>query len=169
MYARYVRRVFPTQQATAQGAPAIAGQMALLVSQYVVAVTIEHAGVAAGWVLLGFCMFGFSICFCTAYAIAERGELPKLSDSQKKLLPGLETGKDVDAFIEDACARLRHSLQANRDQLWNGTIQSVYLNWLETHPKTRRMDQLADEREYLEEVYELLFKYSPAADVEEFS
>jgi len=97
MFARYVRRVFPTQQATAQGVPLIAGQLPILFSQNIMAAVITSFGVHMGSSYLGMLVVIFAISFCSACLIAHWSEPPKLVDAQENLLSSAEPKTDTTA------------------------------------------------------------------------
>ena len=89
---------------------------------------------------------------------------------QEALLSVLDPGKDADVFIEDACGRFRTVLQARKEQLWNGSVQSVYDSWLEAPPVLPVLDDTVkmDSDAYMEQIHELMLKHCPSASAEAF-
>eukprot|EP00928_Gymnodinium_smaydae_P023158 TRINITY_DN19220_c0_g2_i1.p1 TRINITY_DN19220_c0_g2~~TRINITY_DN19220_c0_g2_i1.p1 ORF type:complete len:561 (+),score=35.57 TRINITY_DN19220_c0_g2_i1:73-1755(+) len=168
MFSQYVKNVYPTQQSTAQGGPQFVGQAALLFAQNMFAAVVHVAGITTAYFLVGFCVLVFAMSFALAFVISHRVQKKQLSDVQRNLLPGLNPGKDVDTFVEEACGRLRKILEANRAQLWNGTIQSVYFHWVDDHPNPRAYETQTGGREYLEDVYSLLLKHAPQDEIAKF-
>jgi len=94
MYARYSKNTFPSQQATAQGIPLMAGQICLLISQNIMAVVLSDFNIPSGSVYLGACLAGYISTFCLASLIAQRSEPQKLSENQESLLASAGHEKD---------------------------------------------------------------------------
>mmetsp|Transcript_9120 Transcript_9120/g.15785 ORF Transcript_9120/g.15785 Transcript_9120/m.15785 type:complete len:496 (-) Transcript_9120:105-1592(-) len=104
-FSRYVSRVFPTQQAVAQGVPLTAGQVAVMFAQNIMADVISNYGVAAASCYMGMCIVAFGILFSVANLIAWRSEardcslqesLLSVADPEKDAAPTLLTGRDAE-------------------------------------------------------------------------
>jgi len=170
LFARYFKKVFPTQQATAQSIGSQGVSISMLVAQVVVASVYRWLGLLAAWCTVGSTTLIFAVCLIVCcYMISSRID-NKLHPTQHAMMEALKPGKNSDKFIDEACALVREQLKANKDQLWNGTIQSVYKGWLSSPParhSTNAQGSL-DRDSYLVHVHDLLLKYCSQEDADEF-
>jgi len=170
MFTKYYKFAFPTQQATAQAVGNVGVSISMLVSQVVIAGIYTRFGRQAAWAFCGAGGSAFAATILAAHFLISRRVKPRLHPGQEALLSVLDPGKDADVFIEDACGRFRTVLQARKEQLWNGSVQSVYDSWLEAPPVLPVLDDTVkmDSDAYMEQIHELMLKHCPSASAEAF-
>lgn len=99
-----------------------------------------------------------------------------LTHDQRKVLlqvggaEALHPPKDTDNFIEGVVLRVRKTLEANRDQFWNGTAQFLCQDMIEkslhTAIPSRKWCEESHGREYLQDLHSCLQDYPE--ELEEF-
>lgn len=183
LIARYSTVHYRKKMAVCQAIPMFGMQIAWTFGQNILApvMTNYDAGIKVCWIILGSCIFVFTLCVGCAMVLVER-RAPKrnalTSEQQRVLLQAGGEGarhkaEDPDKFIDAMCASYREKLLARRCQLWNGTAQFLYREALEkslrtgsTIPQLREWDESTKGQEYLEDVYALLLAHP--TELEEF-